>query len=53
MLKESITFFKQRGYHNTSISNIAESCGLLKGSIYHHFKSKTICEVKHSVTSYF
>jgi TetR/AcrR family transcriptional repressor of nem operon len=22
------------------MSNIAESCGLLKGSIYHHFKSK-------------
>ena len=40
ILKESIKLFKIRGYHNTSMANIAESCGLIKGSIYHHFKSK-------------
>ena len=40
ILKESIKLFKVRGYHNTSMANIAEACGLIKGSIYHHFKSK-------------
>lgn len=40
ILKESIKLFKIRGYYNTSMANIAEACGLIKGSIYHHFKSK-------------
>ena len=40
ILKESISLFKIKGYSNTSMANIAEACGLIKGSIYHHFKSK-------------
>jgi TetR/AcrR family transcriptional regulator, lmrAB and yxaGH operons repressor len=40
ILKESIKLFKDKGYYNTSMSNIADACGLIKGSIYHHFKSK-------------
>lgn len=40
ILKESIKLFKIRGYYNTSMANIADACGLIKGSIYHHFKSK-------------
>lgn len=40
ILKESIKLFKYKGYYNTSMSNIADACGLIKGSIYHHFKSK-------------
>ena len=40
ILKESIRLFKIRGYYNTSMANIADACGLIKGSIYHHFKSK-------------
>jgi TetR/AcrR family transcriptional regulator, lmrAB and yxaGH operons repressor len=40
ILKESIKLFKIQGYHNTSMANIADACGLIKGSIYHHFKSK-------------
>lgn len=40
ILKESIKLFKIRGYYNTSMANIAQACGLIKGSIYHHFKSK-------------
>ncbi len=40
ILKESIKLFKIRGYYNTSMVNIADACGLIKGSIYHHFKSK-------------
>jgi AcrR family transcriptional regulator len=40
ILKHSIKLFKIQGYYNTSMSNIADACGLIKGSIYHHFKSK-------------
>ena len=40
ILNESIKLFKQKGYYNTSMANIADACGLIKGSIYHHFKSK-------------
>ena len=40
ILKESAKLFKIKGYYNTSMSDIASACGLLKGSIYHHFKSK-------------
>lgn len=40
ILKEAIRLFKIRGYYNTSMANIADACGLIKGSIYHHFKSK-------------
>jgi len=40
ILKNSIKLFKINGYYNTSMANIASACGLIKGSIYHHFKSK-------------
>jgi len=40
IIQESIRLFKTRGYYNTSMSNIADACGLMKGSLYHHFKSK-------------
>ena len=40
ILKHSIKLFKLNGYYNTSMANIADACGLIKGSIYHHFKSK-------------
>lgn len=36
----AIMLFKQHGYHNTSMANIGEASGLIKGSIYHHFNSK-------------
>lgn len=40
ILQHSIALFKKNGYYNTSMANIADSCGLIKGSIYHHFKGK-------------
>ena len=40
ILQESAKLFKIKGYYNTTMSDIANACGLLKGSIYHHFKSK-------------
>ncbi|MFA5215732.1 TetR/AcrR family transcriptional regulator [Sulfuricurvum sp.] len=40
ILKDSIALFKLHGYHNTTMAKIGEACGLIKGSIYHYFKSK-------------
>jgi AcrR family transcriptional regulator len=48
ILRVSQELFHKYGYEKTSIHNIAEHCGLSKGALYHHFKSKeevlkTIC----------
>ncbi len=40
IIKQSVALFKLHGYHNTTMSNIGDACGLIKGSIYHYFKSK-------------
>ena len=40
ILKQSVKRFKLQGYYNTSMADIASACGILKGSLYHHFKSK-------------
>lgn len=32
--------FQTRGYHAASMQDIADEVGLLKGSLYHHFRSK-------------
>ncbi|PCJ33157.1 MAG: hypothetical protein COA90_00555 [Gammaproteobacteria bacterium] len=40
IIKESIHLFKVHGYYSTTMATIGEACGLIKGSIYHHFKSK-------------
>ncbi len=40
ILQVSERLFHEKGYENTSIQNIADSCGLSKGALYHHFKSK-------------
>ncbi len=40
IIKKSVHLFKVHGYYSTTMANIGEACGLIKGSIYHHFKSK-------------
>ena len=35
---KSIHLFKVHGYYKTSMADLAKACGLIKGSIYHHFK---------------
>ncbi len=40
IIKASLRVFRQKGYHSTTMSDIAAACGLLKGSIYHHFEGK-------------
>lgn len=32
--------FRQRGYHKTSMADLAEACGLTKGIFYHYFPGK-------------
>jgi len=34
------SLFREKGYHGTSVRDIAESVGLLKGSLYHYIRSK-------------
>ena len=44
MIEKIITtasqLFIQQGYEKTSIQNIAQTAGISKGAIYHHFESK-------------
>lgn len=40
ILLKSSDIFRVKGYHNTSMQDIAEASGLLKGSLYYHFPSK-------------
>lgn len=40
IIAKSIEIFRKRGYYKTSMSDLAEACGLQKGSFYYHFKSK-------------
>ncbi len=40
IIQKSINLFKVHGYYSTTMAAIGEACGLIKGSIYHHFKSK-------------
>jgi TetR/AcrR family transcriptional regulator, cholesterol catabolism regulator len=40
VIKEAARLFDERGYHATSMEDIAEAVGLRKPSLYHYFKSK-------------
>jgi len=40
IIKESVKFFSEKGYHKTKMSEIAESLGVSKGAIYQYFTSK-------------
>lgn len=37
---EAVRMFKEKGYHATSVQDIAEAVGLQKGSLYHYISSK-------------
>ena len=32
--------FSEKGYDNTSVTDIMNAVGIAKGTLYHHFKSK-------------
>ncbi len=40
VLKQSLKVFRSKGYNHTSMVDIAEACGLKKGSLYHYYRSK-------------
>ena len=40
ILSAAARIFREKGYHGTSVRDIAESVGLLKGSLYHYIRSK-------------
>jgi TetR/AcrR family transcriptional regulator, cholesterol catabolism regulator len=40
ILAAAARLFSTRGYHATSVQDIADAVGILKGSLYHHFESK-------------
>lgn len=40
LIKVALKLFRTRGYHKTSMADIGNECGLLKGSIYHYYSSK-------------
>lgn len=37
---KALTLFRQNGFHGTSMQDIAEAVGILKGSLYHHIENK-------------
>lgn len=40
ILQTAETLFCQYGYQKTSVDKIAESCGLVKGTVLHYFGTK-------------
>lgn len=36
----AVAVFRRHGFHGTSMADLAAACGILKGSLYHHFPSK-------------
>ena len=40
ILTEAVRIFKQKGYHATSVQDIANAVGLQKGSLYHYIAGK-------------
>ncbi|CAI8167590.1 MAG: Transcriptional regulator AcuR [Cryomorphaceae bacterium] len=40
IIKSALNVFLEKGYHKTSMNDLAKEAGLLKGSLYHHFASK-------------
>ncbi|MHB9116657.1 MAG: TetR/AcrR family transcriptional regulator [Burkholderiales bacterium] len=40
IVSRAAELIRKQGYHKTSMAELAEACGLLKGSLYHYFPSK-------------
>ena len=40
IIRLALRRFKKRGFHQTSMAEIAADAGLLKGSLYHYFRDK-------------
>ncbi|NSL51006.1 TetR/AcrR family transcriptional regulator [Calidifontibacillus erzurumensis] len=51
IIKKAIKLFAAKGYHSTSIQEIANACGIAKGTLYNYFSSKE--EVMLSILKYY
>ncbi len=40
IIETALKVFRENGYYHTSMSDLAQACGLQKGSFYHYFDSK-------------
>ena len=40
IVKAGLKLFGSRGYHGTSVGDVAKAAGITKGAFYHHFQSK-------------
>lgn len=40
ILHAAARLFRERGYHRTTVRDIADRVGILSGSLFHHFRSK-------------
>ena len=40
LTRQAARLFAEKGYHGTSIGDLAEAMGVQKGSLYHHIESK-------------
>jgi AcrR family transcriptional regulator len=40
IFSEAVRIFREKGYHATSVQDIADAVGLQKGSLYHYISSK-------------
>ncbi len=52
IIETALRLFASKGFHETSIQDIAEGVGIAKGSVYNHFKSKEdllVSALKHMV----
>lgn len=51
IIEKAIKLFAAKGYHSTSIQEIADACGIAKGTLYNYFESKD--DVMLSVLKYY
>src|SRR5207253_2928527 len=40
LTRQAARLFAEKGYHGTSIGDLADALGVQKGSLYHHIESK-------------
>jgi AcrR family transcriptional regulator len=40
LVARAAQLFDEEGYHNTTVEDVAEACGIRKPTLYHYFKSK-------------
>lgn len=55
ILKSATILFKEKGYHGTTIRDIAEMSGMLSGSLYAHIRTKEdlLFEITNEVADHF